>query len=91
MVCRSCKRDEGSALSKVYQFDPGPVVLLTTTREDRANIMAMSWYMIVEFEPPLITHKRWVFRPIHRSIKTPLWGYIRAIKTHAIILDRMID
>jgi len=42
-------------LSKVYQLlEPGPVVLLTTARKGRANIMTMSWHMMVEFEPPLI-------------------------------------
>ncbi|MDO8840295.1 MAG: flavin reductase family protein [Parvibaculum sp.] len=42
-------------LSKVYQLlEPGPVVLLTTTRKDRANVMTMSWQTMVEFEPPLI-------------------------------------
>lgn len=42
-------------LSKVYQLlEPGPVVLLTTARKGRANVMAMSWHMMVEFEPPLI-------------------------------------
>jgi flavin reductase (DIM6/NTAB) family NADH-FMN oxidoreductase RutF len=42
-------------LSKVYQLlEPGPVVLLTTARRGHANIMTMSWYMMVEFEPPLI-------------------------------------
>lgn len=42
-------------LSKVYQLlEPGPVVLLTTTRKGQANIMTMSWHMMVEFEPPLI-------------------------------------
>lgn len=42
-------------LAKVYQLlEPGPVVLLTTARKGRANIMAMSWHMVVEFEPPLI-------------------------------------
>src|ERR1017187_6567768 len=42
-------------LSKVYQLlEPGPVVLLTTTRRGRANIMTMSWHMMVDFEPPLI-------------------------------------
>jgi flavin reductase (DIM6/NTAB) family NADH-FMN oxidoreductase RutF len=42
-------------LSKVYQLlEPGPVVLLTTARGGRANIMTMSWHMMVEFEPPLI-------------------------------------
>ncbi|MBL8706866.1 MAG: flavin reductase family protein [Rhodospirillales bacterium] len=42
-------------LPKVYQLiEPGPVVLLTTVRKGRANVMTMSWHMMVEFEPPLI-------------------------------------
>jgi flavin reductase (DIM6/NTAB) family NADH-FMN oxidoreductase RutF len=42
-------------LAKVYQLlEPGPVVLLTTARRGRANVMAMSWHMMVEFEPPLV-------------------------------------
>src|ERR1035441_2817131 len=42
-------------LSKVYQLlEPGPVVFLTTAGNGRANIMTMSWHMMVEFEPPLV-------------------------------------
>jgi flavin reductase (DIM6/NTAB) family NADH-FMN oxidoreductase RutF len=42
-------------LAKVYQLlEPGPVVLLTTSAKGRANVMTMSWHMMVEFEPPLI-------------------------------------
>ena len=42
-------------LSKVYQLlEPGPVVLLTTARAGRANVMTLSWHMMVEFEPPLV-------------------------------------
>ena len=42
-------------LSKVYQLlEPGPVVLLTTVQKGCANIMTMSWQMMVEFEPPLV-------------------------------------
>jgi flavin reductase (DIM6/NTAB) family NADH-FMN oxidoreductase RutF len=42
-------------LAKVYQLlEPGPVVLLTTFRKGRANVMTMSWQTMVEFEPPLI-------------------------------------
>ena len=42
-------------LSKVYQvIEPGPVVLLTTARKGRRNVMTMSWHMMVEFEPPLV-------------------------------------
>ena len=42
-------------LSKVFHlFEPGPVVLVTTANKGRANIMTMSWHMMLEFEPPLI-------------------------------------
>jgi flavin reductase (DIM6/NTAB) family NADH-FMN oxidoreductase RutF len=42
-------------LAKVYGLlEPGPVVLLTTARKGRANIMTMSWHTMMEFEPPLI-------------------------------------
>ncbi len=43
------------ALAKVYQLlEPGPVVLLTTAHKGCANVMTMSWHMMVEFEPPLV-------------------------------------
>jgi len=43
------------SLSKVYRLlEPGPVVLLTTARRGRANVMAMSWHTMLEFEPPLV-------------------------------------
>lgn len=46
---------EQLALSRVYQLiEPGPVVLLTTASKNRANVMTISWHMMVEFEPPLI-------------------------------------
>jgi flavin reductase (DIM6/NTAB) family NADH-FMN oxidoreductase RutF len=42
-------------LSKVYQLlEPGPVVLLTTARNGRNNVMTMSWHTMLDFEPPLI-------------------------------------
>jgi flavin reductase (DIM6/NTAB) family NADH-FMN oxidoreductase RutF len=42
-------------LADVYRLiEPGPVVLLTTARRGRANVMTMSWHMMVEFEPPLV-------------------------------------
>ena len=42
-------------LSKTYGLlEPGPVVLVTTARKGRANIMTMSWHTMMEFEPPLI-------------------------------------
>ena len=42
-------------LAQVYGLlEPGPVVLVTTTRAGRANIMTMSWQTMMEFEPPLV-------------------------------------
>lgn len=42
-------------MAKVYQvLEPGPVALLVTARDGIANVMTMSWHMMVEFEPPRI-------------------------------------
>jgi len=42
-------------LSKVYGLlEPGPVVMVTTVRKGRPNIMTMSWHTMIEFEPPLV-------------------------------------
>lgn len=42
-------------LSQVYRYlEPGPVVLVSTSRNNRMNIMTMSWLTMMEFEPPLI-------------------------------------
>ncbi|MGE5196739.1 MAG: flavin reductase family protein [Anaerolineae bacterium] len=42
-------------LSQVYRLlEPGPVVLITTSRESQANIMTLSWHMMIDFEPPLL-------------------------------------
>jgi len=42
-------------LSQVYRLlEPGPVVLVTTARKARPNVMAMSWHTMLEFEPPLV-------------------------------------
>ena len=42
-------------LSEVYRLlEPGPVVLLATSHKGHANVMAMSWHMMMEFNPPLV-------------------------------------
>jgi flavin reductase (DIM6/NTAB) family NADH-FMN oxidoreductase RutF len=42
-------------LSEVYRLlEPGPVVLVTTVRGGRANVMPMSWHTMLEFAPPLV-------------------------------------
>lgn len=41
------------ALSHVYRLlEPGPVILLTTDHLGRANVMAMSWHTMIDFDPP---------------------------------------
>lgn len=42
-------------LSDVYQLiEPGPVVMVSTARNGKPNIMTMSWHMMMDFEPPII-------------------------------------
>jgi flavin reductase (DIM6/NTAB) family NADH-FMN oxidoreductase RutF len=42
-------------LSEVYRLlESGPVVLVTTARAGRANVMPMSWHLMMEFVPPLV-------------------------------------
>jgi flavin reductase (DIM6/NTAB) family NADH-FMN oxidoreductase RutF len=42
-------------LSKVYcLLEPGPVVMVTTARKGKSNIMTMSWHTMMEFEPPTV-------------------------------------
>lgn len=42
-------------LAKVYGLlEPGPVVLVSTARKGRSNIMTLSWQTMMEFEPPLV-------------------------------------
>jgi flavin reductase (DIM6/NTAB) family NADH-FMN oxidoreductase RutF len=42
-------------LSQVYRLlEPGPVVMVTTARNGRANIMTMSWHTMIDFEPPIV-------------------------------------
>jgi flavin reductase (DIM6/NTAB) family NADH-FMN oxidoreductase RutF len=43
-------------LSKVYGLlEPGPVVLLITAHQGKANVMPMSWHTMLKFEPPLVS------------------------------------
>ncbi len=37
-----------------HLIEPGPVVLVTTANKGRANVMTMSWHMMMEFNPPRI-------------------------------------
>ena len=42
-------------LEQVYGLlEPGPVVLVTTCRAGRLNLMPMSWHTMMEFIPPLV-------------------------------------
>ncbi len=42
-------------LARVYGLlETGPVVIVTTSRGGKNNVMTMSWHTMLEFEPPLI-------------------------------------
>jgi len=42
-------------LSRVYRLlEPGPVTMVTTARNGRANIMTLSWHTMMDFEPPIV-------------------------------------
>ncbi|MFA5323583.1 MAG: flavin reductase family protein [Smithella sp.] len=42
-------------LSKIYSLlESGPVVMVTTARTGKINVMPMSWHTMMEFEPPLV-------------------------------------
>ena len=41
-------------LDKAFHFlEPGPVVLLTTAQGGKANVMTMSWHMLMDFTPQI--------------------------------------
>lgn len=59
-------------LSKAYQLlEPGPVVLVSTSRKGKPNIMTMTWQMPVEFEPPqvacVISNRNYTFNTIMQT------------------------
>jgi len=58
-------------LSKAFTLvEPGPVVLVTTHDGDRANIMTVSWTMVLDFTPTF-------------AITTGEWNYsFRALRKH---------
>ena len=42
-------------LPKVYRLlESGPVVLVTTARNGRANVMPLAWHTMIDFDPPLV-------------------------------------
>ena len=42
-------------LAKAYRLlESGPVVLVTTARGGRANVMPLAWHMMIDFDPPLV-------------------------------------
>jgi flavin reductase (DIM6/NTAB) family NADH-FMN oxidoreductase RutF len=52
---KSQMKKKSFPLSEVYRLlEPGPVVLVTTARAGRANVMPMSWHLMMEFVPPLV-------------------------------------
>ncbi|HVY68225.1 MAG TPA: flavin reductase, partial [Patescibacteria group bacterium] len=35
-------------------LEPGPVVMVTTAKGEKQNIMTMAWHTMMEFTPPLV-------------------------------------
>lgn len=65
-------------MSKVYQLlEPGPVVLLTTAREGRANVMTMSWADKFSVSAPVLilaSAQRWPHLSLwERALVTGIW------------------
>jgi flavin reductase (DIM6/NTAB) family NADH-FMN oxidoreductase RutF len=59
-------------LAEVYRLlEPGPVVLVTTARAGRPNIMTLSWHTMMKFEPPLvgcvISNRNFSFETLQRT------------------------
>jgi flavin reductase (DIM6/NTAB) family NADH-FMN oxidoreductase RutF len=62
VISQSSAMDNGSKtmkrafpLSRVYGLlEPGPVMMVTTARKGRANVMTMSWQTMIDFEPPIV-------------------------------------
>ena len=59
-------------LSEGYRLlEPGPVILLTTAGKRRANIMAQSWHMMIESEPPMVacvvSNRNFTFNTLKRT------------------------
>ena len=53
MKTKTAKRE--LPLSQVYGLlETGPVVLVSTARGEKMNVMPMSWHLMMEFVPPLV-------------------------------------
>jgi len=72
-------------LGAVYRLlEPGPVVLLTTAHHGRSNVMPLTWYMMMEFDPPLVgcivSNRNYTFRALKATkecvINIPTVGLI---------------
>ena len=87
-------------LSRVYRLlEPGPVVLLTTAQKGRANVMAMSWHTMMEFEPPLVgcivSNRNFSFDALRRTkecvISIPTAELARKVVACGNVSGRKID
>jgi flavin reductase (DIM6/NTAB) family NADH-FMN oxidoreductase RutF len=53
MTVRPRKSDFPTSRIRRY-LEPGPIVLVSSARDGRTNIMTMGWHMVMEFTPSLV-------------------------------------
>lgn len=87
-------------LAKVYGvLEPGPVVLVSTAGKTRANIMPMSWHMMMEFEPPtigcIISNRNYTFECIKKTgecvLNVPTEEYAQQVIKCGNVCGKRVD
>ncbi|HTO72744.1 MAG TPA: flavin reductase family protein [Gemmatimonadales bacterium] len=87
-------------LPSVYrQLEPGPVVLLTTAKAGRPNVMPMSWHTMLEFNPPLIgcvvSDRNYSFQALRATrecvINIPTATHLREVVGCGNVSGRRVD
>jgi flavin reductase (DIM6/NTAB) family NADH-FMN oxidoreductase RutF len=93
-------RKRSLPLARVYRLlEPGPVVLLTTCARGRLDVMPMSWYTMIEFEPPLvgcvISDRNHSFRAVQATgecvLNIPTSELVRAVVRCGNTSGRTVD
>lgn len=86
--------------AKVYRLlESGPVVLVTTEHEGRANVMTLCWHTMMDFEPPLVgfvmSDRNFSFRALRATrqcvVNVPTAELARAVVGCGNVSGRRVD